>query len=134
MTAMHAQERPEASASDCPKKQPVLLVEDDPEIQESLRLLLEDEGYDVVIASNGKEALEFLREDEREPCLILLDLMMPVLNGWELLQIIRHDDKLMTLPVTVVSGSLPAPETANRFMKKPVDLDELLAHVKELCG
>jgi CheY-like chemotaxis protein len=81
----------------------VLIVEDDEAIRETLRELLEFEGFEVATAANGREAVSQLQRTER-PCLILLDLMMPVMNGWEFLRKRREDLTIATIPVVVVFG------------------------------
>jgi CheY-like chemotaxis protein len=111
----------------------VLVVEDEADIREILRDVLEMEGYSVRCAANGKEALDVL--SEMRPKLILLDLMMPVMSGYEFLQRIRSDSNLSTIPVTVVSAI--ADRIAVRdtiILQKPVDLDILLHVVDAQCG
>lgn len=115
----------------------ILVVEDDPDINESLRDVLEREGYEVVTASNGKEGLERLGEIDR-PCVIFLDLMMPVMSGGEFLAVLRHTDVIATIPVVIVSA-WPKEATQIRdqtqgFVKKPVSLDALLAAAHRFCG
>lgn len=124
------------------RKAPVLVVEDDEDVRETLAIALEIEGYAVETAAHGKEALDRLHEmvnrggDER-PCLILLDLMMPVMSGAELLSLLRSDPAFATIPVVVVSAwdreaAKVAPD-AQGLVRKPVDLTELLACVEEYC-
>jgi len=113
----------------------VLVVEDEHDIRETLREILEMEGYRVRCASNGKEALDALAEMPR-PRLILLDLMMPVMSGYELLQALHANDDLSTIPVTVVSavGDRLAPgATRAAVLRKPVDLETLLHAVDAGC-
>src|SRR5215471_6803603 len=81
----------------------VLIVEDNAEIRESLSDALEDEGYTVVTATNGQEGLDRLRKME-SPCLILVDLLMPVMNGSEFISALRATDVLTTLPVVIVTA------------------------------
>lgn len=112
----------------------ILIVEDDIDIRESLQATLTHEGYLVYTAVNGREGLDVLPRIER-PCLILLDLMMPVMNGWEFLSFLRKNDLLATIPVIVVSAyvseSQPLPVEA--VIKKPFDLDLLLDFVRKFC-
>jgi DNA-binding response OmpR family regulator len=82
----------------------VLLVEDDAAIRDALRELLEAEGYVVQGAANGREALARLRGGGHRPRLILLDLMMPVMDGWEFRQAQRGDPALACIPVVVLSA------------------------------
>ena len=87
----------------------ILVVEDDPELLEGLSELLESEGHQVRRARHGLEALGFLRAGQR-PNLILLDLMMPIMNGWQFRQEQRMDSELAKIPIVVISGKndLPA--------------------------
>ena len=107
----------------------VLVVDDDAEIREVLIQLLEEEGYTVLGAENGLQALAQLRE--RHPNLMLLDLMMPVMSGWEVLETLGESGELATIPVIVVSA-MCAPG-AQACLRKPVDLDELLTLVGRYC-
>ena len=114
----------------------VLVVEDDVEIRELVRDLIAGEGYAVEVAANGREALDYLRSAPAPPCLILLDLMMPVMSGPELLEIMSDDPSLASLPVVVVSavadrGVAPG---VKRFLRKPVSADLLRRVVKQYCG
>jgi CheY-like chemotaxis protein len=114
---------------------PVLVVDDDPDIRETLRFVLEDAGYPVYCAENGREALEVLAHAERQPGLILLDLMMPVMSGDEMLRALKAVHALAQIPVTIVTASgAPMPPLASGLLKKPVDLDVLLRMVDKLCG
>jgi CheY-like chemotaxis protein len=114
----------------------ILIVEDEKDIRETLQEVLRLEGYKTFTASNGREALDMLPTIPR-PCLILLDLMMPVMNGWEFLQEQRMngDMTIATIPVVVVSAAgdkAKNTQTAG-FIKKPVELDALLDTVKKYC-
>ncbi len=113
----------------------ILIVEDEELIRENLRMLLEFEGYSVVTASNGQDGLEKLRKMPH-PCLILLDLLMPVMNGMEFLAEKAKEDTLASLPVCVVSGVPDKPDLPgmSHFVKKPVDFDGLIEFVKRYCG
>lgn len=113
----------------------VLVVEDDPDIQESLKILLEEEGCQVDTAGNGVEALTQLENGEL-PNLILLDLMMPVMSGWEFLDRVRDDVRLKKIPIVVVTAAGEQKETpagAMRLMRKPINLDALINLVREYC-
>lgn len=110
----------------------VLVVEDEPDIRETLRDVLEMEGYRVRCAANGKEALDVL--SEMRPKLILLDLMMPVMSGYELLQRLRESAELSSIPVTVVSAIADRVQIRDTLiLRKPVDLDLLLHVVDQQC-
>lgn len=117
-----------------PVKRGILIVEDDEDIRDALRMMLEDEtDCSIYTACNGREALDVLGRIER-PCLILLDLMMPIMSGWDVLKALQADATLSTVPVAVVSAVHgKSPEGAARFLPKPVDTDDLLAVVHEFC-
>lgn len=113
----------------------VLIVEDDPAICDAYRLALEQEGYEIVTAENGKDALAKLRRDRPLPDLILLDLMMPVMNGWEFLQARRTDLELRAVPVVALTcGVGPASlDEAKAVFDKPMDITELAILVGRHC-
>ena len=98
-----------------------------------LREMLEAAGYDVYCASNGKEALDLLHEADPPPGLILLDLMMPIMTGEEMLAALKQVHALAAIPVTIVSGHDTPPEGAP-YLKKPVDFGALLGVVQKTCG
>ena len=114
----------------------LLVVEDDADIRDSLREVLEAEGYAVCTASNGQEALELL-STQRHPCLILLDLMMPVMGGVEFLTKKSEERALAGIPVVVVSAWVKGAEPiadAQAVVTKPVVLEHLLTYVERYCG
>lgn len=108
----------------------VLVVDDEVDIRQAMAEVLEDEGYEVHAAANGAEGLRQLRE--HRPALVLLDLMMPVMNGWEFRRAQLHDPELADVPVVVLSavGRAPALEV-DAFLQKPFDLETLLAQVRQ---
>lgn len=110
----------------------VLVVEDEPTIREFVDDVLTGEGYQVSTASNGQEALTQLAT--AAPDLVLLDIMMPVLDGREVLKRMRADPTLSGITVLVMSAAAhPALLVgADRFLPKPFDLDQLLLAVHEL--
>lgn len=105
----------------------VLIVDDDQSIRETVELALELENRPTAQAANGQAALEWLRHHE-PPCLILLDLMMPVMNGWQVIDHLRQDDRLSEIPVVVITAFGRDLGTATRFpvLRKPIELDTLL--------
>jgi len=115
----------------------ILVVDDEYAIIEALRALLEDEGYRVISASNGAEALALL-ETERLPDLILLDVMMPTLDGRETLQRLRENVHWAKIPVVLMSAALKPIDQAQRksvtIMRKPFDLDLLLRTIDKLVS
>jgi len=110
----------------------VLIVEDDDDIREVVASVLANEGFQVYEAETGARALELLREIPH-PSLILADLMMPVMNGWELIKALSQDDRLATLPVIVISAVDEEAPQGFRRVRKPFDLDEVVRIVAELC-
>jgi two-component system, chemotaxis family, chemotaxis protein CheY len=116
----------------------VLVVEDDPDVRESLCEALADSGYEVAGAANGREALDWLKSSARRPCLIVLDLMMPVMGGEEFRALQRQDDDLSEIPVLLVSAHKEVAALATRMgvvgaLPKPFKLDTLLAFVSSHC-
>jgi CheY-like chemotaxis protein len=110
----------------------VLLVEDDEDIRETVSAVLESEGYTVLTAGNGEEALAIL--DRGQPCVVLLDLMMPVMSGWDFMEVVRKNKRLEDMPVVVVSAySEKKAEGVRRVLKKPLDVNKLLEAVAEYC-
>jgi CheY-like chemotaxis protein len=101
----------------------ILVVDDDEAIRETLSDCLSEEGYDVSVACNGAQALAHLARC-RAPCLVLLDLMMPVMSGWEMLEVMNEDPRLAGIPVVVISA-MAAPGVAGH-VQKPIDIHELL--------
>ncbi len=115
------------------RKDYILIVEDDPDIREALRDALEPEGYTVRTAENGQEALDTLAGSPRLPNLILLDLMMPVLDGWRFLKARAERPTWKEIPVVVTSSVAPDERKAldvTGYMRKPIRLLELLALVE----
>jgi two-component system sensor histidine kinase ChiS len=117
----------------------ILLVEDEPFAAAGVTALLESHRYSVAAASNGREALTLLESGCR-PALILLDLRMPVMNGFEFCAELERNENLRELPVAIVSGEgvtkeqLPARRVDAGFFWKPVEFQQLLAVVRCYCG
>ena len=111
----------------------ILLVEDDPDVRDSLQDILEDEGFDVVPASNGKQAIDFLTlNDPPRDDLVILDLLMPMVSGWEVLEHMSAEPRLAGVPVIVLSAIVtPRPARAQGFVRKPFSVE---AFVGEICG
>src|SRR5882724_1780559 len=114
----------------------VLVVDDDPDILQTLALCLSTEGYEVLMASNGQEALEVLRR--QKPACILLDLMMPVMDGWQFVSEMEQRG-WRKAPLLILSADRAVQGHATRlhaeaYLAKPFDLDELLGKVSALTG
>jgi CheY-like chemotaxis protein len=113
----------------------ILVIEDDFEIRRILIELLEIEGYRVTGVANGREGLELLPQMAK-PCLILLDMMMPVMDGWEFLKEKRGDVTLAPIPVAIVSAIVQEGEVTDivKYIKKPIDVNLLLNVVRQYCA
>ena len=113
----------------------ILIVEDDDSIRETLQSVLELEGHDVLAAENGQVGLELLKNNPK-PCLILLDLMMPVMNGWDFAAALEKDNSLSTIPVIIISAynEKAIHIKSKAILKKPVDINTLYGAIKEWCG
>jgi CheY-like chemotaxis protein len=104
----------------------VLVVDDEDSIRSALSEELREEGYDVVTAANGQEALDRLR-DAPVPAVAIVDLMMPVMSGWDLISVLRRMPQFATLPIIVISAMRPRDLPAGvMYLAKPLDLTELL--------
>ena len=117
---------------------PILVVEDNADVREAQAIILESVGYRTVEAENGDHALRVLHAAAERPCLILLDLMMPVMDGIEFRRAQLADPTLADIPVVIVSAFDRAAEAADLhvsgYVPKPVDYDRLLATVEQHCG
>jgi CheY-like chemotaxis protein len=112
----------------------VLVVEDDEDVREAVRVTLEDEGYWVICAADGRQAMEMIRA-EAEPCLILLDLIMPVLSGWQFRALQQQDARLARFPVIVITATSTLEEaaiSADGVLHKPMRRQELLDAVNAI--
>ena len=114
---------------------PVLVVEDDHDVRVTLRGVLEDEGYEVMTAANGKDALALLEHADPKPALILLDLMMPIMDGWQLVETLRAQELFAAIPFIVHSAfvDLGLPDGASAVLRKPIDVDNVVALVNKHC-
>jgi CheY-like chemotaxis protein len=114
----------------------ILVVDDLPDNYVLLQTVLEDEGYQVEVADNGHAALE--RVIARPPDLILLDVMMPEMSGFEVTRRIRQNPSLPFIPILLVTGyNEPTPADgfdagADGFIRKPIDFDELLNRIRAI--
>ncbi|MGC4117411.1 MAG: response regulator [Myxococcales bacterium] len=110
----------------------VMVVEDDGDIRDVVGGLLDTEGFQVLSAKNGREALERLERGDR-PSVILLDLVMPEMNGWQFLEALRHRQEFEQIPVVVVTTYPSIVEGANALLQKPFDFENLVATVTRFC-
>jgi DNA-binding response OmpR family regulator len=114
---------------------PILVVEDDPGIRQGIADFLGFEGYAVDVAVNGEEALSYLKE--RRPSLLVLDLVMPVMNGPQLLERLRSEGIATGVPVAIMTAAMPGASSlpaADAYLSKPFDLEELLQVVGRHAG
>jgi len=119
-----------------PHRCTVLVVEDEPETQEVLRVALEAEGYVVRVVGTGRDALKYLRSTA-ERCMMILDLALPGISGRRLREVQLRDRSLACIPVIVVSGGIESGRDARElgarsFVRKPVDLDQLRAALRRV--
>ena len=121
-----------------PAQRTVLVVDDDADTRQGLCEILEDEGYRCEMADDGSEALGLLDDTPQRVDVVLLDLMMPRMDGWTVLRRMEADPKLRRVPVVVMSAggaralsSLPAQQLR---LAKPIDIDELLPVLREAAG
>jgi CheY-like chemotaxis protein len=113
----------------------VLVIDDDVEIRQALTDILEDEDYTVVAAANGKEALEIVARGP-VPDVILLDVMMPVMDGWHFLSARLNHPRLVEVPIIIISAGNEAETEARkvgayRVLKKPLHLDDLMSRIED---
>lgn len=116
----------------------ILLVEDDGDIGQTISEVLEQEGYGVILARDGHQALDCLRGASQQPQVIVLDLMMPVMDGWEFRAEQRKIAASCTVPVLIVSadGNMRRNTDdigAAGYLRKPFDIEELLDALARLC-
>jgi DNA-binding response OmpR family regulator len=116
-------------------KKRILVVDDEVDLVETVRFSLELEGYDVLVAYNGEEALNQARKEN--PDLILLDLMLPKLDGYKVCRLLKFDERYKHIPVLMLTAKtqekdkVTGMETgANEYITKPFEMDELMKKVK----
>jgi PAS domain S-box-containing protein len=117
---------------------PVLVVDDDPEMREALFDALSRRGFHATQAANGDEALRYLRSGARKPCLILLDLKMPLMDGWTMQAQLGADPSLASIPLLLVSDDVDVERHAatmgvHGYLRKPINVETLLFAVKNYC-
>jgi CheY-like chemotaxis protein len=114
---------------------PVLVVDDDPDIREALTQILEDRGFDVITAANGQEALTLLRSLRVPPAVILLDLMMPIMDGYGFLEAYRNDASLAVIPIAIITAGhgidLSRIDSAP-IVPKPINVHRLFSIIDEM--
>ncbi len=115
----------------------IVYVDDDLELTRLIQISLEDEGYEVLVANEGEEGLGTILE--AQPDLVILDVMMPGLTGWELAKYLREREEWANTPILMLTGigsklnDMTAPlYGANAHLDKPFDMDELVVQVEQL--
>jgi CheY-like chemotaxis protein len=120
----------------------VLLVEDDADTRDIVRMLLEEEGYETAVAADGQQAIDYLGACEEPPCLVLLDLLMPRVGGVAVLSWMRTQEHLADVPVAVISARPEASgaQVAAAFrdhviglLQKPFDIERVLTLLEDHC-
>ena len=119
------------------RKEKIIVIEDNIDNQNLLRLLIEREGYSVVTAINGQDGLNVIRQEQ--PDLIVLDLSMPVVDGWEMIELVKADPRIESIPIVVVTAHLQPGEKhkvfeagCNGYVFKPFKSVDLIKEI-ETC-
>lgn len=128
----------ESSEKDESERHIILVIEDDPDISFSLAAVLKAYGYEVVTAANGEQALELLMSCKDLPCAILLDLMMPIMDGWSFRIRQLQDRVLAAIPVCVISGASDLKDAVSQlgvtdFLQKPFGHRDVMEKVEKFC-
>jgi CheY-like chemotaxis protein len=120
-------------AGTAPGKSTILVVEDEIDSRESLREFLELEGYKVRTAVNGREALDTLAAVGDEICIVLLDLFMPVMDGWQVIDELKATGRLTSTQVVLITSASHRAPAGIPVFQKPLDLDKVIKQVQKLC-
>ena len=118
---------------------PIYVVEDDPDVRETLCEVLRDEGYEPAAFAEGPAALQAMSQATHLPKLVLLDLMMPTMDGWAFRDWQRKSARLRTVPTVILSADGNIAESSaslevQGYLRKPIHIDTLLALVERFCG
>jgi CheY-like chemotaxis protein len=111
----------------------VMVVDDEEGICDTLRDVFEDEGYSVGVATNGRDALALLRQLSPKPCIVILDLLMPVLDGNAVYRAMKADPLLSDIPVVISTSDPSRAPSGALIMRKPLSVDILLDVVRRCC-
>jgi two-component system, chemotaxis family, chemotaxis protein CheY len=115
------------------EKSVVLVVEDEKDSREALQELLELEGYRVQTAVNGREALDAINTSGDRICIVLLDLFMPVMDGWQVVDQLRADGRLDDTKIVIITSAPYRAPAGLPVFPKPLDLDKVIGEVQRLC-
>jgi CheY-like chemotaxis protein len=116
------------------ERKTIVVVDDEPGFCETIKDLLEDEGYAVEIAADGRAGLELLRRLPAPPCLLLLDLAMPILGGDAVYRELKADPRLAPIPVVIATSDPTRAPSGVPVMHKPLTVERLLQTVRHACG
>ncbi len=115
----------------------ILVIDDEVQLVQMVQIRLEANGYDIVTAYDGEEGIEKVKSEN--PDLIILDIMMPKMNGFEACKILKNDPKYSKIPIIFLSAKVQEEDleigkakSADAFVKKPFETPDLLAKIKEL--
>ena len=111
----------------------ILVVEDEMESRETLREILELEGYKVRTAVNGREALDTLTAIGDQICIVLLDLFMPVMDGWQVIDELKASGRLASTQIVVITSAAHRAPAGIPVFQKPLDLEKVMSKVNTLC-
>lgn len=120
-----------------PSGGPILIVDDDEDVGEDFRAVVERAGHDVLMAENGRVALDILLAAAPQPRLVLLDLKMPVMDGWELLALMRSYNRLNRIPVILITATTMRAASRPAFdaiLMKPVSEEALLEAIQKVLS
>ena len=132
------QHNPDSGEALVTDRRQVLIVEDDNDLREIYADVLRDEGWEVATASDGLEALALL-EGGLKPCVAVLDLRMPRMDGWEFADRLRQNDAWRSMPFVIVAAHVRVADEANHigarwWLQKPVSIDHLVSVIGEACA
>ena len=125
-------------ASDRHARHRVMIVDDHADTREALAIVMELRGLEAIVAGSGGEALARLADPTNRPCVVLLDINMPDLDGWEVRQRMREDPELAAVPVVLLTGNYIDLERARRlgirgYLRKPIDVHQIVSAVEQHC-
>jgi len=109
----------------------ILVVDDEVDVRESLREVLEDEGYEVTVSADGRVGLADVRR--LHPCAVIMDIIMPVMSGTEMYAAMQADPDLAQIPVIISTSDPSRAPSGVLIMRKPIDVSRLLAVVESVC-